>query len=400
MLQNKTFTRILSVVLAIFLWVYVVSVENPTTKVKIPNVPVQLLNKETLTDRNLALTEDGDYYVDVVIEGKRADVLKIAAGDISATANLLGYNLGANNIPVTVTVPDTVTVSNVRTNMIPINIENLVSIYKPITVLFSGTIGSGTEPTAYDLTPEEVEVKGAKSKVASVAEVTATINVNELKADENTLFADLHAVDKSGNVVSGVKLSAAKAELTAAVFETKEVPLNLDVTGQVSNKYEMTNLDIPKKVKIKGLKDDVNKIQSVSASSVDISNIASTTDIPVKVNLPDGIMLSDDSKHPAVSISLKGISAKQFNIDNSQIGFQGLADGLTVDVNTQSVTVDVTGKESVITNLTADDIHLSIDVTGLGTGIHTVPVNLTCDKTLSDSSVTPSQIYITINEGQ
>lgn len=400
MLQNKTFTRILSVVLAVFLWIYVVSVENPTTKVKIPNVPVQLLNKETLTDRNLALTEDGDYYVDVVIEGKRADVLKIAAGDISATANLLGYNLGSNNIPVNVTAPDSVTVSNVRTSMIPVNIENLVSIYKTITVLFSGTIESGTEPTAFNITPVEVEVKGAKSKVASVSEVTATVSVNELKSDKNTLLADLHAVDKSGNIVNGITLSASKAELTAAVYETKEVSLDLDITGEVSNKYEMTNLDIPKKVKIKGLKDDVSKIQSVTASSVDISNISSTTDIPVKVNLPDGVMLSDDSKHPVVSIALKGISAKQFNMDNSQIGFQGLADGLTVDINTQNVTVDVTGKESVITNLIVEDLHLSIDVTGLGTGVHTVPVNLTCDKTLSDSSVTPSQIYITINEGQ
>ncbi|MBN7773855.1 CdaR family protein [Clostridium aminobutyricum] len=399
MLQNKTFVKVLSVVLAVFLWIYVVSVENPTTKLKIPNVPVQLLNMETLTDRGLALTEDGEYYVDVVIEGKRADVLKIAANDISATANVLGYNLGTNNVPVSVTVPDSVSVSDVRTSMIPITIESLVSIYKPITVLFSGTIESGTEPTAFDLSPDEVEVKGAKSKVASVSEVTTTIDVTQLKTDKNILTTDLHAVDKNGNLVSGVKLSASKAYLTAAVFETKEVPLNLEVTGQVSNKFEVTSLNIPKKVKIKGLKDTVSKIQSVTAASIDISSISSTADIPVKVNLPSGIMLSDDSKHPVVSINIKGISVKEFDIDSSKIGFEGLAEGLSVVVNTQSVKVSASGKESVITNLTEDEIHLSIDLTDLETGIRTVPVKLSCDQTLSESSVTPSEIYITINEG-
>lgn len=398
MLQNKNFTKVISLVLAIFLWIYVVSVENPLTKVKIPNVAVQLLNVETLSQRGLALSEDEEYYVDVVIEGKRADVLKIAASDVGVTADVFGYSIGKNDIPITVTVPDSVTVADLRTGKIAVSIEELVSVYKSVKVLFSGVIPKGTEPTIFDIEPEEVEVKGAKSKVASVADVTATVDVDQLGSERSAFAADLHAIDANGEVVSGVKLSASSVQLTGAVFETKEVPLNLEVTGEVSAKYEVTKMDVPEKVTIKGLKVDVSKVNSVTAAAIDISSISSTTEIPINMTLPTGVMLSEESKEAAVSVTIKGISVKEFEIDSSNITYEGLSERLSVVVNTPSVVVNASGKESIITNMTADDMHLSIDLTDLGAGVHTVPVKLSYEENLSEGLVTPSEIHITINE--
>ena len=42
-------------------------------------VPVQLLNVQSLTARQLAIAGDGEYTVDVVVEGRRADIAKIPA---------------------------------------------------------------------------------------------------------------------------------------------------------------------------------------------------------------------------------------------------------------------------------------------------------------------------------
>lgn len=398
MLQNKNFTKFLSLVLAIFLWVYVVTVENPPTKIKIPNVPIQIVNTESLIQRGLAINSDEDYFMDIVIEGTRSNVLKISANDITAKADVFGYGVGENYIPVTVTVPDTVSVANQKTTRLPINIEELVSVYKPINVIFTGSIASKYESTVLDITPKEVEVKGAKSKVASVNSVNANIDVSKLTDKPQVFTTDLVTVDAQGENVKNIKLSANTADINAAIYETKEVPLEVEVIGEVASAYQVTNMDIPEKVQIKGLKHDLKNINKVTATAIDISNVTATTEIPISIDLPNGIILAKDSEDVAVNIVIKGISVKDFEIPNSKITAIGLEEKLSLVINTQSVNAKISGKEADIEKITEEDIELSIDVTDLEPGMYTVPLKYKETDGISEIVVTPSEIHITINE--
>lgn len=397
MLQNKNFTKLLSVFLAIFLWVYVVAVENPPTTIKIPNVPIKLVNTESLNQRGLAISSDEDYYMDISIEGTRSDVLKVSVDDIIVTADVFGYGVGENYIPVTVTLPDSVTIANQKTTRLTINIEELVSVYKPISVIFSGVLDPKLEATVFDITPEEVEVKGAKSRVANVNSVNATIDSSKLTDESKTFTTDLITVDRSGEEVSNIKMSADTADIKASVYYTKEVPLEVEVLGEVDKAYQVTEMNIPQKVEIKGLKEDLEGVNKVIAAPINISNVTATTKVPLSVDLPDKIILAEDSKDVAVSIYIKGISVKEFEIPTSSITTYGLAEKLSLVINTQSVNVKVSGKESDVENLIAEDIGISIDLTGLEPGIHIVPIILEEDGE-SDIIVTPSEIHITINE--
>lgn len=398
MLQNKNFTKLLSLVLAMFLWVYVVAVENPPTKVKIPSVPIKLVNVESLNQRGLAISSDEDYYMDIVIEGTRSDVLKISANDIIATADVFGYGVGENYIPVTVTLPDSVSVADQKTTRLTINIEELVSVYKPVNVVFNGKLDPKFEPTVFSITPEEVEVKGAKSKVASVKSVNAAIDVSKLTTKSQVFTTDLSTVDAKGQSVNNIKLSSDTADVEAAVYQIKEVPLEVEVSGEVAKAYQVTNMNVPQKVKIKGLKEDLEKISKVTADPIDISKVNATTEIPISVKLPKGIMLAQDSEKAAVSIDIKGISVKEFEVPSSSITPLGLGEKLSLVINTQSVNVKVSGKEADVEKLTAEDIGLSIDLTGLGAGIYTIPLKIEKEDGVSEILATPSEIHITINE--
>lgn len=398
MLQNKNFTKLLSLVLAVFLWVYVIAVENPPTKVKIPNVAIKLVNVESLNQRGLAISSDEDYFMDIVIEGTRSDVLKISAEDIIATADVFGYGVGENYIPVTVTLPDSVSVADQKTTRLTINIEELVSVYKPVNVVFNGEIDPKLEPTVFNITPEEVEVKGAKSKVASVKSVNAAIDVSELTSKSQVFTTELSTVDSKGQSVKNIKLSSDTADIEAAVYQIKEVPLEVEVSGEVDTAYQVTDMNVPQKVKIKGLKDDLEKINKVTAEPIDISKVTATTEIPISVKLPKGIMLAQESEKAAVSIDIKGISVKEFEIPSSSITALGLGEKLSLVINTQSVKAKVSGKEADVEKLTAEDIGLSIDLTGFVPGIYTVPLKIEKEDGVSEILVTPSEIHITINE--
>ena len=73
--RDEIINRVAAIVLAIVLWVYVISVVNPPTTVTVRQVPVTLLNQDYLDDSKLAIAGDGKYTVDVDLSGKRKDLI-------------------------------------------------------------------------------------------------------------------------------------------------------------------------------------------------------------------------------------------------------------------------------------------------------------------------------------
>ena len=66
--SGRTISIIISIIIALLLWSYVIIQVNPTKEETIARVPVQLLNVQSLTVRQLAIAGDGEYTVDVVVE--------------------------------------------------------------------------------------------------------------------------------------------------------------------------------------------------------------------------------------------------------------------------------------------------------------------------------------------
>lgn len=81
---TKDFTiKLLSLVLAFLLWLYVMGEENPEIPYEINDVPVKLINSDTLEKKGLIVLDEKNYTVNVKVRGRRSDVLNIAAQNIS-----------------------------------------------------------------------------------------------------------------------------------------------------------------------------------------------------------------------------------------------------------------------------------------------------------------------------
>ena len=99
---------IISIVLAIAIWAYVVGVVDPSTQEKI-TVPVTYANTEELSNQGLEVVSPSKPEVTVVVRGDRSDVKKIEADDIMATLDVSNLKEGKNDVKVSVSVPATVT---------------------------------------------------------------------------------------------------------------------------------------------------------------------------------------------------------------------------------------------------------------------------------------------------
>ena len=178
--RNNTVLKILSLLIAIVLWMYVMGEVNPTITRTIENIPVELLNKNTLEQRELAIKNPAGFTADIIVEGKRADINSLEREKIKATADLFGYEEGENYVPVQLEVPDNIKLREIKTPKIQVTLEKLTSVYKAVTVDFTGRTEDGTQPGNVEVSPAEVEVKGGKSAVDAVERVEARVAAEEI----------------------------------------------------------------------------------------------------------------------------------------------------------------------------------------------------------------------------
>ncbi len=394
--RSKKINMIISLLLAVIMWAYVITEENPTVTQKFENVPVSILNAETLTARELAVLPDENLSVNVTVEGKRFDLNQLTPEDIIVTVDVYGYSYGENRIPVTVDVPDAVSVVDVKSNRVTINIDKLVS--EPFQVSIDPDKTSETkELLASEVIPAEVMVTGPRTivdKVKKVEGIIATGNLTEKASEESV---PLVAVDETGTLVKGVSLSAQTVDVAAQMLPTKEVSLKVETVGSVSGKYSISRIDYPEKVKIKGTSDALDSVESVKARAVDISEVTATTKLPVNVVLPEGIYICDESKDVSVYIVIDNVAVKDLEFDTSSISMLGLGEGYTAHVDTEDVSISIKGGETQINSATAADVLLQADLTGLGEGTHLVSLTATYSKPFKAVEIIPAQIQVTIN---
>jgi YbbR domain-containing protein len=400
MLNSNTFYKIISVVVAICLWAYVIQVLNPMKTDTVIDVPVQLQNVDSLAAKGLALSGEANYTVDVEVEGKRSDLAKLDASGIVANADLFGYSIGKNYIPVTLQAPDGITILRANPSKINVVIEELVVVAKPIEVTFVGQFEDGIEAGQIKTQPTEIQVSGAKSEVSAVAFVKAEVNTSKLTTDASTIQAKAVAVNSNGDVVKNVRLSSVYIDVTAKLSEIKQVPLTVDVTGAVDPIYEVTSMEIPDSVKIKGSKDALAKITDLTAATVDISAVASTTKIPLDIPLPEGVEFATGSENLSVDITIKPVATKQFTYTADEILLEGMDGTSNITITTPQITVTASGSEVVIAGLKKSDLqlYLTLDAESLISATAKVEVRYT--KTLGHIAVDPEEVHITLNQSQ
>ncbi len=308
MLKNNTVLKILSVLIAVCLWMYVMGSVNPMTTQTIENIPVELLNQDTLEERGLAIRGGVGFSVDVVVEGKRSVLHELDKDKINATVDVFGYEEGQNSVLVQVEVPDNVRLKEVKTPRIDIIVDELVSAYKKIDVKFIGKTGSGIEPAVIATSPAEIEVKGAETLVNSIKTVQARLNAAELSNHPKSFQAKLQALNQNGEQIYDVTLSAETAEVEAVLYHTKTVPLEVKTTGSLPKKYGLEDLSAPKEIKICGEKDDLDSIEKIETEPVDMSQIRANTTLELHPILPSGVQVSKGSKKAVAEIKIKRLA--------------------------------------------------------------------------------------------
>ncbi|MCI2147514.1 MAG: CdaR family protein [Clostridiales bacterium] len=398
MLNSRKSKIIISLVVAIALWVYVVGEMDPQIKKTFRSVPIKYVNEQALAEKGMAVSSLGKDQMSVTLSGKRSLFTRMDSEDLSAEVDLSNAAVGTNELSVELNVPSGLESTHQSVSKVVVKVERRISQKKQIRVSYLGNYASGEEPTTLSISPSSVTVSGAKSLVRKVSYIRATVQKSRLSGKAASVTASLMPVDSSGYEVKDVVLSQKTVHIRTALYKTKSVKLNVSVKDSSDDSGNRT-YDAPDRVTIKGPQSKLADIDEIKSKPIDISDIHKDTTVKIEPILPDGVELASDSGNLTMTVNVKnGDYSKDFVFRGSDIEVNDLGSDYDAQILTDSVKVTVAGSSKQLSAVKKGDIHLSVGAGDLGEGTHEVQIEAELKKKYSELTLSPQTVSVKITK--
>ncbi len=391
MFRSKKLNLLISFLIAIVLWAYVIGEVNPTITKSFADVKINLENQLSLEERGLAIESMSNDTLSLTVKGERSRVQNVSKEDIYADVDLTAARSGRNELDINVKTPEKVNVESRSVSKVGLTIGELVAEERPVKVAYVGATKDDTEPFTVKLEPEDVTIRGAYSNVQKVTQVLAKISVDEIKDKETTLEAELIPVDKNGSKVSWIRLSSSQVQVKAVMTKTKKVDLEIPIQGENTADVKF---DLPKTVIIKGNADVVKNISKIQTEPVDMSLYQQNMSFEVKPILPDGIQLAEGNDL-TVKVTSRSSENKNITFEEKDIDVLGLEDNQKAKI-TDTVVISAEGSKDTLDDVKKEDFTVAIDVSGLLPGTHKVDVVVTNKKGFKKYTIKPTSVSVDI----
>ena len=106
MLSNNKVLMLISLLVAIALWMFVMGSVDPQVNERVSDIKVEMQGTDVLEAKELTATIDKPKIVTVTIEGKRSQVKKAKDKGLSAYIDVSTCDYGKNEAEIHVRIPD------------------------------------------------------------------------------------------------------------------------------------------------------------------------------------------------------------------------------------------------------------------------------------------------------
>lgn len=252
------------------------------------------------------------------------------------------------------------------------------------------------------ISTDKVVIKGAEYQLKKVATVKALIDINNLVKQEVGVITindiALKAYDENGNVVD-VEIVPEKINADITISSpSKELPIKVIPVGNVAFGKAISSINSSEtSVTVYGDEETLNSLTYIPVE-VDVNDLNSNKQYKMELEKPVGIKYMSVN-NITVNVGLDNSTSK--DLAGIDIKYRNLADGYSVQgvsANDTSVTVTLKGVESVIKNITTDDVTAYLDLSGYGEGTHEVDVLVTGDDVKVEYVVKTKKVKVKITK--
>ena len=396
--------KIMSVAVAVVLWLIVVNIDNPIGTNYYTINDVELINKEYVessdTIGKMCMPEQNQDSVKIAITASKKIRDKIKVTDISAVADLQ-QAVSLDTDPVMVPITVTCSVPGVSSNDIKVTPQNLsVNLDEKETQEFVVNVSRGDTKPGKDYevgsltaNPEKVRITGPKTLVNKIDKVNATIELDG-NTQDFTQDVNLTIIDKNQEALSDSEMNSlriennAKVVVTARLWKIRQgVGISASYVGTPADGYEVGSVKtVPDTISVAGSTEGLeslaenNNVITIPADSIDISGESQDVEKKISLNnlLPDNVKLTSDSSEDVwVTVNILHVGSKEFDIPTKNIEVKNKPDDLQVTFETAQIELRIKSDTKNMDDLDAQkDIKLSIDLDGKKEGNYEVPVKV------------------------
>ncbi|MDO4481104.1 MAG: CdaR family protein [Bacillota bacterium] len=292
----KTLNIILSVVLAVILWAYVIGEVNPETEKTLEGVPLNIVGEKTLESQGLVVITEFEDVISAVIKGRRSEIYGMTANRLSARIDVSDCAEGENQVSVKVTAPSNIEEAVAVDGDMVVVVDRLVTEKKPVDVVVSGELRDGCEMDITEMSRSSVEVSGPSTYVDKVDSVVGVLKVKEGQQDYSQEIS-LIAVDRDGKAVKGVEIEEPSVNIQAVKTLVKSFEVKVNYTGTPAEGISLVMPDSAP-ISLKGKYEDITGIDSIETETVDVSGITEDTYVNAVVKIPAGAAVVDSLGKP------------------------------------------------------------------------------------------------------
>lgn len=391
-IESDLLLKILSVVFAFLLWMFVINTDNPVIKKTFSDVPVDMLNEQVLDELNQTYKIESGDTVSFTVKGKKDIVDRLTKSDFRATADVSSMS-DVHAIPIKVEALRYKSQLDVDTGnaTIKVVLEDVKSDQIPVVMEVKGKPASGYTVSIQTATPNLISISGPKSVVSRIKQIVAVVNVSGVKKDV-TMTQSVKCYDEDGDEVSQerIKLDTNKIKVKIGLSRTKIVPFKVDTKGSPGKGYVLGSIDYqPKHIEITGSKEDLDKVDSIKLVKLDISDSTKSIEKTIKasdIKLPDGISFVksvDKIKNVVIRANIEKKKSRTLTIPTSQIALINNTKNYAVTFDDQEIKVKISGLRSVIDKVVVKDLNPKLDMRLYEPGTHTVQIQLTKIKNMT-----------------
>ncbi len=383
-MKSKILSLCLSVVMAVGIWLYVITVVSPESQDMFRDIPVQLQGVALLEERGFVITNIDNGAVSLQLSGKRTDLIQLNSNNIRVYADVSNiYEPGVHDIAYSVAFPGSISSTAIEIqsrspDTIRITVEKKVSKKVDVEVVYKGAVPEGylTDEANIQLSTKAITVSGPRSVIDSVAGAKVVL---DLTGRTETISGPypFALVDADGNTVESdvVTADVSSIHVNLQIRMIKEVPLTFDVVyGGGATKENTTVVANLTSIQISGHKNVLDEITNIHIGTIDLAHIIQSDVITLPIEIPSGAKNETGTQEVSVSVTFTGLETR--TISTSNIVAVNVPDGMVAVFVDKMLSVTIRGTSAELSEIDKNDITIVVDFGSTREGISTMPAKV------------------------
>jgi len=378
MLARNVWLKLLSLLLAILLWNYVITSNTSITRSKTLNgLTGYVTGQTTLTANRLALLQDPTEAlsnITVTVDAPQAYYARLSGENVQVSLDLSSVRTAGTQEVALRATSSYGRVTDIIPESLTLTFEALDSRSIPINSVLSGDMQEDYWYNITRMNPSNLTVSGAASVVRNIGSANVYMDItghdSPFTQAQPYVLQDVSGVEISAGMLN---LSSSSVSVSVDIYPTKDLPVSTDlanaVTGQPAEGYVVQSVTMqPETITVAADAELLEGLTDLMIQPVSVDGMSQSFTVRAAITPLSGVRnLSSEQVYVNVNISEASIGGR---IDDVSVLVSGKGENLSVEYNTMSVYV--TGPRSVVEQLQKDGVFMSVDLTGLKAGTYEI----------------------------